>query len=85
MVGRSEHHVKNSYDFVKFLDIIEVNDNESMGSFDAVFLFTKIPVNLTTEIARKRMESYPSKYLQEITNWLVEEVCTGLRICLQAS
>ena len=31
------------------------------------------------------MESYPSEDLQEITNWSVEEICTGLRICLQAT
>ena len=35
------------------------------------------------EIAKKQLESYPSRDLQEITNWSVEEICTGLRICLQ--
>ena len=37
------------------------------------------------EIAKKRLEFYPSKDLQEITNWSVEEICTGLRICSQAT
>ena len=31
------------------------------------------------------MESYPSEDLLKITNWSVEEICTGLRICLQAT
>ena len=34
---------------------------------------------------KNRLESYPSEDLPEITNWSVEEICTGLRICLQAT
>ena len=85
LVGKSERHVKNSYDFVEFLNTIKVGNNESMVSFDVVLLFTKIPVDLAMEIAKKRLEFYPSEDLQEITNWSVEEICTGLRICLQAT
>ena len=85
LVGRSERHVKNSYDFVEFLNTIKVGDNESMVSFDVVSLLIKIPVDLAMEIAKKRLESYPSEDLQEITNWSVEEICTELRICLQAT
>ena len=73
-MGRSERHVKNSYDFVEFLNTIKVNDNESMASFDVVSLITKIPVDLAMEIARKRLESYPSEDLQKIINWSVEEI-----------
>ena len=85
LVGRGERHIKNSYDFVEFLNTIKAGDNESMVSFDVVSLFTKIPVDLAMEIARKRLESYPSEDLLEITNWSVEEICTGIRICLQAT
>ena len=77
--------VKNSYDFVEFLNNIKVNDNKSMVSFDVVSLFTKIPVDLATKKTKKRLESYPSEDLLEITNWSVEEICKGLRICLQAT
>ena len=44
-----------------------------MVSFDVVSLFTKILVDLATEIARKRLESYFDEDLQEITNWLVKD------------
>ena len=56
-----------------------------MVSFDVVSLFTKIPIDLAMEIAKKRLQSYPNEDLQEIINWSVEEICTGRRICLQAS
>ena len=56
-----------------------------MVSFDVVSLFTTTQVDLAMEIAKKRLESYPRKDLQDITNWSVEEICTGLRICLQAT
>ena len=68
LVGRSERHIKNSYDFVEFLNTIKVNDNESMVSFDVVSLFTKISLDLAKEIAKKRLKSYPSEDLQEIIN-----------------
>ena len=57
-----------------------------MASFDAVSLLTKIPVDLAMEIAKKAIGilSY-NEDLQQITNWLKEEFCTGLRICLQVT
>ena len=58
-MGRSERHVKNSYDFVEFLNTIKVDDKESMVSFDVVPLFTKLPVDLVIEITKKQLESYP--------------------------
>ena len=69
LVERSERHGKTSHDFVEFLNTIKVDDNESMVSFDVVSLFTKILVHLA----------------MEIINWSMEEICTGLRICLQAT
>ena len=56
-----------------------------MVSFDVVSLFTKIAVDLAMEIAKKRLEFYPSEDLLEITNWSVEEICTRLRICLKVT
>ena len=36
------------------------------------------------EIVRKRLESC-NEDLPEIANWSAEEICTGLRICLQVT
>ena len=45
-----------------------------MVSLDVVFLFTKILVDLATEIARKQLKSYSNEDQQEITNWLGKEI-----------
>ena len=78
---RSEHHAKNLYDFVKFLNTVKVNDNEWMISFDVVLWFTKIQVDLAMKIARKRLETYPCEDLLEVINWLVKKFCRGIIIC----
>ena len=58
---------------------------KSRWFFNVVSLFTKISVDLAMEIAKKQLEFYPGEDLQETINWLVKEICTKLRICLQAA
>ena len=83
LTGKSDHHVRNSKDFAKFVSSITVNDDEQMVSFDVVFLFTKIPTGLAVEIAKSRLEALDN--LEEITSWSVEDICKGLQICLDAT
>ena len=82
-VGKSDRNVKNSYEFVEFLSGLTIESNEIMVSFDVVSLFTKIPVNLALQIVEDRLQA--SQNLEEITNWTVNDICTGLRICLEAT
>ena len=82
-VGKSDCNVKNSYEFVEFLSELIIESKEIMVSFDVVSLFTLIPVNLALQIAEDRLNVCQN--LEEITNWSVNDVCAGLRICLQAT
>ena len=43
-VGRCEHHVKNSMEFVKTLQDIHVQSTDIMVSLDVVSLFTRVPL-----------------------------------------
>ena len=83
LTGKSDHHVRNSKDFAKFITSITINDDEQMVSFDVVSLFTKIPTGLAVEIAKSRLEALDN--LEEITSWSVENICKGLQICLNAT
>ena len=82
-MGKSDRNVKNSYEFVEFLSGLTIESNEIMVSFDVVSLFTKIPVNLALLIVEDRLQACQS--LKEFANWTVNDICTGLRICLEAT
>ena len=83
LTGKSDHHVRYSKDFAKFITSITINDDEQMLSFEVVSLFTKIPIGLAVEIAKSRLEALDN--LEEITSWSVTDICKGLQICLNAT
>ena len=60
-----------------------MNNDEQMVSFDVVSLFTKIPTGFAVVIAKNRLEALDN--LKEITSRLVEDICKGLQICLNAT
>jgi len=54
-----------------------------MVSFDVVSLFTKIPIELALEITQCRLMYWTE--FGNYTNWSIEDVCQGLKICLESS
>ena len=78
LTGKSDHHVQKLKDLAKFVRSITTNNDEETVSFDVVSLFTKIPTGLTVKIAKRRLEVLDN--LEEITSWLVEDICKGLKI-----
>ena len=55
LTGLSEHHVKNSEEFVELVTTVIIQETEILVSFDVISLFTKIPVDLAIKVAQERL------------------------------
>ena len=45
LVGKSEHHVKNTQDFIESIKGIHLSEDQCMVSYDVKALFTSVPTN----------------------------------------
>ena len=83
LVVYSKHHVRNSTDFAKFITAQRVEEDEVLVSFDVVSLFTRIPTNLSVQVACQRLQDDPS--LSEYTSLTPGETVSLLELCLNAT
>ena len=83
LTGLSEHHVKNSEEFVKSVTTIKIEETEILVSLDVISLFTKIPVDLAIKLAQERLHELQN--LNELKKWSVNDICNGFQICLKAT
>ena len=60
-----------------------INSNEILVSFDAISLFTRIPVGLALDVARERLEEDES--LSSRTSLSVDDIISLLALCLKAT
>ncbi len=51
------HDIKNSEDFVKNLESVEIPPTRKIVSYDVSGLFTSIPVDQTVQITQRRLET----------------------------
>ena len=80
IVGRTEHHLKNSKQLANRLKTETVGDNEVLVSHDVVALFPSIPMPQAMEIIHRRLVEYTS--LKERTNLTPDDVIELLNFTL---
>jgi hypothetical protein len=56
LVGHTEHHVKNSADFIQRLKCAIVKETDILISFDVVSLFTEVPLKETIQLLEQQFE-----------------------------
>jgi hypothetical protein len=76
-----QFNLKKSYEFVDNLKSTKIRRTESLVSFDAVSLFTKVPIDETLNIINTKLKN--SNEWKEITDLSVENVMTALDLCVR--
>ena len=56
LIGKTEHHVRNSKEFAEYVQSLKVGPEEELRSYDVSALFTSVPVDKALEIIRKRLQ-----------------------------
>ena len=56
LVGRTEHHIKNSKDCATDVTEIRIEPDEELRSYDMSALFTSVPVDKALNIIRERLK-----------------------------
>ncbi|KAI8516208.1 hypothetical protein Bbelb_047890 [Branchiostoma belcheri] len=83
LVGTSDHHVKNSADFVNKIKDIRVEKDEVITSYDVCSLFTCIPPKGAVAVVKEFLNADTT--LGERTSLSTEQICQLLELCLECT
>ena len=83
LIGNTPSEVRNSKDFVTFVQSLCLDSNEVMLSFNVISLFTRIPVDLALRVACQCLES--DNTLSDRTHLDIDEIMSLLSLCLIAT
>ena len=82
LVGKSEHHVVNSKEFITKIEQTKLDEDEILVSFDVVSLFTNVPIDEACNIAKERLLLDNTLHLR--TTLSPENIYDLLKLCLTA-
>ena len=80
LVGKSEHHVVNSIEFITKIEQTKLDEDEILVSFDVVSLFTNVPIDEACNIAKERLLLDNTLHLR--TTLSPENIYDLLKLCL---
>ena len=72
LMGKTDHHVKNSQQFATEMASVLIDEGECFVSHDVVSLFTNTPVSEALEIIRNQLEN--DKGLKDRTNLDIDDI-----------
>ena len=83
LVGKTEHHVKNSKAFAEEVRTLQVAPDEELRSYDVSALFTSVPVDKALVLIHKKLEEDDT--LKDRTPMAPKDVVTLLGLCLNCT
>ena len=83
LAGNSDSFVKNSTEFACRIRELELDEDDSLVSFDVVSLFIKVSVEEALEVIADRLEK--NENLQDRTSITIEEIVSLTELCLKTT
>ena len=83
LVGLSEHHIQNTFDFVQQIKEVKLKNDESLVSYDVTALFTSVPIPPVLKIIEEKLKE--DQELSRRTNMNTRHIIKLLEFCLRST
>ena len=83
LVGLSEHHIQNTFDFVQQIKEVKQHNDESLVSYDVTALFKSVPIPPVLKIIEEKLKE--DQELSRRTNMNTRHIIKLLEFCLRST
>ena len=83
LVGLSEHHIQNTFDFVQQIKEVKLKNDESLVFYDVTALFTSVPIPPVLKIIEEKLKE--DQELSRRTNMNTRHIIKLLEFCLRST